>query len=108
MPLESRRPPLPRGRRGRAVLHARIEAPSAPVLPAEEARGIQTRGALRSSLLNAPNMVAASHLSVAPNMLQAYECFRCSRGMLQVFHIDVAKVGQDVAKCSRGMLQAFV
>ena len=45
-------------------------------------------------------------------------CFKCFRGMLQVFHMDVAKVDRDVAyvaKCSkacckfsRGMLKAFV
>jgi hypothetical protein len=26
-----------------------------------------------------------------------FRCFRCFRGMLQEFHIDVAKVYQDVA-----------
>lgn len=37
-----------RGRRGRAVLRARLEAPRAPVPPAEEGRGGQVSGALRS------------------------------------------------------------
>ena len=26
-----------------------------------------------------------------------FKCFRCFRGMFQVFHMDVAKVGRDVA-----------
>ena len=47
-----------------------------------------------------------------------FKCFRCFIGMLQVFHMDVAKVDRDVAygasvleaccKCFRGILQAFV
>jgi hypothetical protein len=69
-PWESRRPPAPsliagsgagvpliasscgwrrRGHRGRAVLHARLEAARAPVPAAEEARGGQVCGALRSA-----------------------------------------------------------
>jgi hypothetical protein len=29
-----------------------------------------------------------------------FRCFRCFRGMLQEFHMDVAKVYQDVASVS--------
>jgi hypothetical protein len=40
-----------------------------------------------------------------------FKCFRCVKGMLQVFHTDVAKVDRDVAfvamVCIR-MLQASV
>jgi hypothetical protein len=39
-----------------------------------------------------------------------FKCFRCSRGILQLFHMNDAKIDWDVAyvaKCSRGMLQVF-
>ena len=37
-------------------------------------------------------------------------CFKCFKGILQLFHIDVAKVDQGCCtycKCFRGMLQLF-
>jgi hypothetical protein len=48
----------------------------------------------------------------APDMFASvcFKCFRCSRGMLQLFHMNVANIHRDVAfvaKCSRGMLQVF-
>ena len=43
-----------------------------------------------------------------------FKCFRCFRGMLQVFHIDVSKVDHDVAHvamvvyvCCKRLLQMF-
>ena len=38
------------------------------------------------------NIVLKSHLASV-----YFKCFRCFKGMLQVFHIDVAKVDRDVA-----------
>ena len=44
-------------------------------------------------------------------MLKAYVaniCFKCYRGMLQVFYIIVAKVDQDVAHVAMRMFQAYI
>ena len=53
--------------------------------------------------------------SPLPYVANAYfKCFRCFRGMLQLFRMGVAKVDQGCCtcciccKCFRGMLQAFV
>ena len=36
-----------------------------------------------------------------------FKCFRCFRGMLQVFYKDVAKVDRDVAHVAMGYTRMF-
>jgi hypothetical protein len=54
----------------------------------------------------------SSLASLSPSMLQMYvlSILDVIRGILQLFHMDVAKVDRDVAfvaNCFRGMLQLF-
>jgi hypothetical protein len=64
----------------------------------------------------------AGHVALKPHVASVYfKCFKCFRGMLQVFYIDVAKVDQDVVHvamvfssvcptcfiCFRHLLQVF-
>jgi hypothetical protein len=58
-----------------------------------------------------PTLMARIDWPHLPLSYVAYVCFkyfRCFRLMLELFHLDVAKVDQRCCKCFRGMLQAFV
>jgi hypothetical protein len=107
-----------RGRRGCAVLYAGLEASRTPIVE-EARRGLSLWcSSLRRLLAPICPSRQLSSSSARPtrwssptrvSRLVASVCFKyfsCFRGMLQVYHVNVAKVDQDVA-CVASVSKAY-